>query len=313
MKVLGWASSLFLLAALAACDGESGRAGTMGGAEGGPKADNTNESDGADGALTAEMIDLLDQAGAHLGSPTPHTSDDGGDANDGHDDSPKPQFTCKDRCGKYVDEHAEGCSCDEACWDEGNCCEDYRDLCQADGDESDGGDPPLPDEASCDGRCGLASFDDSCWCDIGCTQNDDCCHDYAAQCVGHAPQPEPEDVDDVAAPVTPMANGTACLKFIDDDNNIDKIVDAAGHPDAAEDNPCLAAALVIWTPSGGTFTPTSAVVCLGEAANDGTLAAAKSYLKQNRDDLKVCANNTAGEITTAVRAAADKIAIFEVD
>ncbi len=60
---------------------------------------------------------------------------------------------------------------------------DGGDMPGGDGGGADGGGTP-PAGSSCAASCGGASSDGSCYCDAECTDNGDCCSDYAAQCGG---------------------------------------------------------------------------------------------------------------------------------
>lgn len=81
-----------------------------------------------------------------------------------------PVESCEGRCGSY--DPALPCQCDDACEDNGNCCEDEALHC--------GPPPPPPEPNSCAGSCGGNAG--TCWCDTLCFLFGDCCDDFAAQC-----------------------------------------------------------------------------------------------------------------------------------
>ncbi|MEM6996791.1 MAG: hypothetical protein AAF721_40185 [Myxococcota bacterium] len=291
----------------------------------GPKADNANDSGASGDALTRPMIEALDRAAAHLGEPVAQTGDggagDGGGGDDGGDTGPT---SCSERCGADVAAGSPGCSCNTQCVAQGDCCDDMAMYCpdqvpsdDAGGDE--GGDEagdeagdPSPGMDSCEDACGGESSGHDCHCDEHCVTNDDCCDDYEKYCGAEAAPSEPASASALSTSTQPLAAGTACLKLIDDDANVRKVLAAAGTNDATN-GACLAAAQVLWTAADGTSAPVSAVVCLGAMADDYTLSAAKSYFKQKRQDLEVCANSTSADVTTAIEAAADKPGVFAAD
>jgi hypothetical protein len=91
--------------------------------------------------------------------------------------------SCAGHCGSDVpipDSDPE-CFCDELCVDTGDCCKDFVAVCGFDGSldaSSDAG------PGSCAGACGsdAAQGDPPCFCDDLCTENADCCADYATLC-----------------------------------------------------------------------------------------------------------------------------------
>ncbi len=265
---------------------------------GGAKADDVNGP--GEGALNARMIEFLDLASAALGDPADHTVDDADDG-DGDMDGPDPKWSCNDRCGK---EAGDGfmCSCHFECVDD-ECCKDFEAKCPSeadvgdDGDDGDDGD--WDGDPSCVGACGDISLSGSCMCDPGCVEAQDCCDDYTELCASAPPQPDAGP--DLATPAAPtMAAGEPCLKFIEDETNLRKILEYTGeedHPDAVN---CLAAAMVVWTPAKGTHAPVSALVCLGRTADGGMVGAGKSYIKQKRSDLPLCTNDTSSEVTESI-------------
>ena len=73
---------------------------------------------------------------------------------------------CEGFCGGVA---PEGCYCDAACVDAGDCCPDVEQVCTGGG----GG-------GSCVGACGGGS--DGCYCDPACVQYGDCCDDACDVC-----------------------------------------------------------------------------------------------------------------------------------
>lgn len=73
------------------------------------------------------------------------------------------------------------------CPDDKVCVDDPNDSCDPENGGADCGgicvDAPEPG-ASCEGACGGAAADGSCWCDDACEQYGDCCGDYDAACAG---------------------------------------------------------------------------------------------------------------------------------
>ncbi|MCA9593632.1 MAG: hypothetical protein KC776_09990 [Myxococcales bacterium] len=114
--------------------------------------------------------------------------------------------TCAGRCGGASAD--KSCACDAQCAAAGDCCADYESVCAAPpaasggaggaggtggesaggasggsaGQPGSGGAPTLPENGSCQGMCGGAAPDQSCWCDAACTDYGDCCGDFAAAC-----------------------------------------------------------------------------------------------------------------------------------
>lgn len=88
--------------------------------------------------------------------------------------------SCKGSCGQIVpDAWMENlCSCEAACVEKRNCCDDFTEVCPLD--------PTIkvlvPEVAddSCFGKCGGGAG--QCFCDYQCIENNDCCEDYELMC-----------------------------------------------------------------------------------------------------------------------------------
>lgn len=76
--------------------------------------------------------------------------------------------SCDGFCGG---QSSDGCWCDSACINFGDCCPDKRVECGGSGAAG-----------TCVGSCGLQSAPGSCWCDEACVNFGDCCSDKAAIC-----------------------------------------------------------------------------------------------------------------------------------
>lgn len=91
--------------------------------------------------------------------------------------------SCKGSCGQIVPgRFMQGaCSCEAACVEKRNCCDDFTDVCPQD--------PalkpfePVASPKSCFGMCGKGTG--QCWCDYQCIKNGDCCDDYLLMCGAH--------------------------------------------------------------------------------------------------------------------------------
>jgi hypothetical protein len=81
--------------------------------------------------------------------------------------------SCQGKCGKKAD----GCWCDYACKNYGDCCADLEQSC--------GSSPPTAGSQSvnntCAGMCGYKT-QTGCWCDSDCAKYNDCCQDYSQIC-----------------------------------------------------------------------------------------------------------------------------------
>jgi len=88
--------------------------------------------------------------------------------------------SCDGQCGKLVpDQWMQSlCSCEQACVEKRNCCDDFEEMCEVD--------PSLevlvPEVApdSCFGKCGGDAGE--CYCDFQCLETGDCCTDYLDMC-----------------------------------------------------------------------------------------------------------------------------------
>jgi len=91
--------------------------------------------------------------------------------------------SCSDSCGEIVpDRYMQSvCSCEAACVEKRNCCDDFLDVCETDPMLT----PFVPERSpsSCFGMCGGGPG--KCWCDYQCIQTDDCCEDYLLMCGAH--------------------------------------------------------------------------------------------------------------------------------
>jgi len=208
------------------------------------------------------------------------------------------------------------------------------------GDAGDGG-----GAGSCAGHCGGAGSDGVCYCDDACTESGDCCEDYGTECPSGAPA-EDDDVfaaaDEVEHPTgelfsgkiddngqtaiwlneidpelavssgDPQFAGSACLKVIDGDVNVNKVLQAAGRGAAKQGARCFVVAVVATGATGGTAAPATSVVCLVATVGGGAVGAAKSYIKQKRKDIALCTVETVGTVMTAILAAAENIGVFEM-
>lgn len=112
--------------------------------------------------------------------------------------------SCEGACGG---QSADGCWCDDACDNYGDCCADKKDVCDGCGEvmctlycehgfetDEDGcqvcscKDAPAVDPKSCAGSCGEKA-PGGCWCDAQCAQYGDCCADKAEICDAPVCQP----------------------------------------------------------------------------------------------------------------------------
>ncbi len=114
-------------------------------------------------------------------------------------------------------------------------------------------------------------------------------------------------------PPTPAAVSKACIKVIDGEVNMAKILTAAGKGAAAKGGACFAIAIVPTAVSGGTISPVTSAICLIAGGGGGALGAAKSYIMQKRKDIAVCTAETTATILTAIVAAAQNIGVFEME
>jgi len=80
-------------------------------------------------------------------------------------DSGPSEASCEGICGQ---QHPSGtCWCNAVCGARGDCCSDFKDLCEGFG--------------SCEGHCG-GSSPDGCWCDAECQFRGNCCPDFQTAC-----------------------------------------------------------------------------------------------------------------------------------
>ena len=93
---------------------------------------------------------------------------------------PNPDGSCAGACGQ---QSPDGCYCDEACVQEGDCCNDVCDQCEdlshCGGEEGPGG--GMPEAQTCAGSCGQQS-PGGCYCDEICVEYGDCCDDVCDEC-----------------------------------------------------------------------------------------------------------------------------------
>jgi hypothetical protein len=109
--------------------------------------------------------------------------------------------SCEDHCGSGTavpQGNGQSCFCDDECGGNGDCCDDFAEVCG--GDPTDGDDPSGGSEdsggseesggdqgGSCAGACGdqtpIEGADGStCYCDSTCELSGDCCGDYEDEC-----------------------------------------------------------------------------------------------------------------------------------
>ena len=258
-------------------------------------------------------------------------SDDGG--NDGGDDGGDGGGTsgsCANSCGGQSSSGT--CYCEDSCHEYGDCCSDYDAQCGStpdpdpDPDPSGGGDPA---GGTCEGHCGDAAADASCYCDDLCSDNGDCCADYNTHCGAAAPPAEPsfdlaalDGVDGVevieidpslglGVEVPTQMAGSACLALIDDDVNVGKILQAAGRSAAKQGARCFGAAVLVAAGTGGTTAPATSVVCITTTAGAGVVGAAKEYIKQKRSDIALCGASILQSALSAILQNVAGVSVYE--
>jgi len=105
--------------------------------------------------------------------------------------------TCDGFCGGIGSD--ESCFCDNACVEIGDCCPDYEEFCLVPTLSPAPSPSPIPSSTfppfnatgTCNGFCGGAGSDDSCFCDNDCVEIGDCCPDYEEFCLVPTLSPAP--------------------------------------------------------------------------------------------------------------------------
>jgi len=115
-------------------------------------------------------------------APTPPSEEPSEEPSEDPEDP--SEGSCVGKCGGYA---GNNCYCDDECEDSGDCCSDYKDICEDSAPPSPPSpsppspSPPSPSPGSCVGKCG-GYAGNNCYCDDECESAGDCCSDYTEVC-----------------------------------------------------------------------------------------------------------------------------------
>ncbi|MEM6992155.1 MAG: hypothetical protein AAF721_16715 [Myxococcota bacterium] len=206
--------------------------------------------------------------------------------------------TCVGRCGAAGSDNS--CYCDSECTANGDCCSDYASACPnggADGGDGGGDGGGGGETATCNGFCGGAGADASCYCDDSCVEAGDCCADYDATCgVGiNAPSSVPE----LAPPRAVNAASSACWGIITDPIDVDRVGRTAGAAGLLFGGSCV---VVLAVPAGAGAAPTgglsvgaAALACGSATIGGAALGAVVDLTSQKMGSIVQCSSDVLAE------------------